>query len=213
MGLSVFESPGWRALRKQMSQLQDELRVKKEFVFQEATELESLEKPVFKLRSLRHHQIETATREAFVEELAMGSKDYLVLIAHFDSKGLHFPNGDTMTKEEVANVKREAAPERTLVLISCETGSVNEPVESLVEIALRNNLAMNVVAPAHKLSGAQVPDFLRSYLMEGKSINEVFVNQGNFNNISENLQTPRYTTGKSWMQKQESGTAWGGLAR
>lgn len=210
MGMDVFESGGWRNVQKQMSQLQDKLRGKSESVLPEPTGKEGEFYRLFTL--LNHYTIETATKKAFVEDLANGSNDYILLIAHFDGKRLYFPNGDTMTKEEFANIKRESAPERTLVLISCDTGTVNEPVESLGEIALRNKLAMNVVAPARKLSGAEVPDFLRSYLLEGKSINEVFVNQGSFNNISENLQAPRYTH-EFWIDIRENLTAWDGLAQ
>jgi len=192
MGRPVLESERWRNLQKQMDQLQDELRAKQEFVPMK----------LMKIRSSSHHKIETATKDAFIQELAHGNKDFVVLIAHFDGKRLHFPDGSTLTKEELSKITRETAPERTLVLISCDTGSVNQSVESLGEIALRNKLALNVIAPAHKVDAEMVPDLLRGYLMQGKSINDMFVKQENFNIISEASQVPRYS-GRFWIHKQK----------
>jgi len=199
MGLRITEASGWQGVENQMSQLQLEL-----FLY----ELGSRERPrldeyhLFSSQSHRSLSIETATKEKLVEELANGSNDSVVLIAHFDGSKLHFPDGRTMTRDELAAIKRDEAPERNLVLISCEAGSVNEPVESLAEIALRNKLAMNVVAPPQPVSAAPVPDLLRSYLIDGKSIKDVFVTHRNFNNITENLHAPRYPVGPFWMRKQ-----------
>jgi hypothetical protein len=59
------------------------------------------------------------------------------------------------------------------------------------EIALKNNLALGVIAPPHPVSAAQVPGLLRSYLIEHKTIYDVFLKDGNLHHMAENLQAPR----------------------
>jgi hypothetical protein len=180
MGLSVFEASGWSKLRDQMTQLQTELR---ETESKPSSDGEPLIKPL-----LRHHRIESASKAAFLNELAHGGRDQLMLIAHFEDGELHFPDGDTLSLDELRSVKRETAPDRTLILISCKTGEVNEPVQSLAEIALQNKLALNVIAPPQPVSATDVPNLLRNYLVEQQSIKDVFLTNGNFHNITENLR-------------------------
>jgi hypothetical protein len=185
MGLHVTESSNWRKLQGEMSQLQSDLRRTSETV-----EI-NVGGVVVQAPSNSHHRIETATKDAFVNELLNGTKDYVVLIAHFDDEGLHFPDGTTMTNAELGEIKRDTAPERTLILISCDAGLVNGPLRSVGEIALKNNLALGVIGPPRPVSAAEVPGLLRSYLIQHRSINDVFVTYGNFNHIAENLEAPR----------------------
>lgn len=185
MGLNVTESSNWRKLQGEMSQLQSDLRRRPETV-----EI-NLGGVVGQALSLSHHRIETATKDAFVKELRNGTNDYVVLIAHFDDEGLHFPDGSTLTTAELGGIRRDTAPERTLILISCDAGLVNGPVRSAGEIALKNNLALGVIAPPRPVSAAEVPGLLRSYLLQHRSINDVFVAHGNFHHIASNLEAPR----------------------
>lgn len=185
MGLHLTDSSDWRKLQGEMSRLQSDLHRRSE-TFE--MNLGGVAVPV---RSLAHHRIETATKDAFVKELLYGTNDYVVLIAHFDDEGLHFPDGTTMTTAELGDIKRDTAPDRTLILISCDAGSVNGPVQSAGETALKNNLALGVIAPPRPVSAAEVPGLLRSYLIQHRSINDVFVTNGNFHHIAENVEAPR----------------------
>jgi hypothetical protein len=86
----------------------------------------------------------------------------------------YFPDGQTLSNAELSAATRADAPERTVILISCDTGAVNGPTQSPGEIVLNNKMALNVVAPPDPVSALQVPGMLRDFLIAGKTIKEAF---------------------------------------
>ena len=121
--------------------------------------------------------IERASKDGVLSELRSGSNLTLVLVAHFANKTLYLPGGATITVEEFSDIHRETAPERTIILVSCQAGTVNAPVESLAEILLKNKLATTVIASAKPVSALSVPALLQNLLVEGQTIGQVFAPQ------------------------------------
>jgi hypothetical protein len=178
MGLSQLDAWNWMDVQKEIDLFADDW-------FGDPQNYKSSR---YYLKDLQFRQnIKTATKAEFESDLAHGQDDFLILIAHFDGNLLHFPSGETMSMQEMEAIKRDTAPPRTIVLLSCDTGTVNQPTQSLAEIALKNKLAINVVAPPRPISAKDVPSLLRSYLIQQKSIHEVFVRDKNFHNITDNL--------------------------
>jgi hypothetical protein len=175
MGLQTKEWKRWKEMQSQMLKLE--------------IDLVSPRNPSKLVDSLllagQGYQIDTATKQAFLQELVHGNSDYLVLVAHSSDGNIHFTDGTFLTPTELARLSRDEAPDRALILISCDAGTVNGPMPSLGETALRNNLVSGVVAPPRPISAEMVPNLLRSYLLHGQTIKEAFVTGGGFRTVTE----------------------------
>src|SRR5579883_1728246 len=62
---------------------------------------------------------EKATRKALVQELQAGDNDVVFLMAHNDGKTIYLPSGERLTREDLEGLRREVAPDRVVVLITC----------------------------------------------------------------------------------------------
>lgn len=150
MGLDRREIDGWLALQAQMHSVQ--------------------------LHS--GYTFEPATVEGITRELTEGKNNTIVLIAHHEDGMTILPNGERLSDQDFARLTRAVAPDRNLILISCETGTVNGRKTSLGEVLLKNKLAANVAAPPDPVSGQDVPGMLRDFLIGRKTIREVFSKLG-----------------------------------
>lgn len=159
MGLNTKELKGWQQLRQDIGAVQAVSEIK----------------------------IEEGTKEAFLQELREGEMDTIVLIAHSEDGAVHFRNGETLSAEDLSAIQREIAPDRNLILSTCEAGKVNAPVQSFSEALLAGNLGLNVIAHPEPISGADVPDILRELLVKRKTFREVFVQRRGYVPVSENL--------------------------
>ena len=146
LGLRRDEAEGWRRLEGQVRELEAETG----------------------------QSLEPATKETFLEELRNGDADYIVLFAHSQYGNIRLPDGKLITPEELAAIRRDEAPDRTIVLISCGTGTVNEGTSSIAEILLENKTAINVIAPPEPVSATEIPDMLRRFVAGGETLNQVF---------------------------------------
>ena len=125
-----------------------------------------------------NYTFELATIEGITRELKEGKHNTIVLIAHHEDGITILPNGERISDEDFARLTRSVAPDRNLILISCETGTVNGPETSLGEVLLKNKLAVNIAAPADPISAQDVPGMLRDFLIGRKTIREVFSKLG-----------------------------------
>jgi hypothetical protein len=151
---------------------------------------QALQREMGKVQADSGFNIEVGTRQAFLDELQKGHNDYIVLVAHYADGRIHFPDGQTLSNAELSASTRADAPERTVILISCDTGAVNGPTQSPGEIVLKNKMALNVVAPPDPVSALQVPGMLRDFLIAGKTIKEAFSSLGGFLTIEQPLDPP-----------------------
>jgi hypothetical protein len=137
MGLSIAQSRGWRDLRDQI------LTSKNELAF----------------------ELIPASKSELLSELKDGNSNVIVLIAHNQNRTLYL-SGKTVeriTMRELENLKREVAPHRQIMLITCKAGYVNQNTESLAELLLKNNLAEIVYASPYDLDARDIPSLLREF--------------------------------------------------
>ena len=85
-------------------------------------------------------------RKSDVQLLGERNENALVLIAHNDGRKIMFPDGNSISFAEVANIKRAVAPKRAIVLVTCSAGGASGEYLSLAETMLANNLATTVFA-------------------------------------------------------------------
>lgn len=160
MRLDTKELDGWQQLQRDIGAVQAESEIK----------------------------IEEGTKEAFLEELRKGENDTIVLFAHSEDGAVHFRNGEKLSSAELFAIQREIAPDRNVILNTCEAGKVNGRVQSFSEALLAGNLGLNVIAHPEPLSGADVPEILRELLVNRKTFKEVFVRRRGYLPISENFE-------------------------
>lgn len=161
----------------------------------ELEEWQQLQRDIGAVQAESEIKIEEGTKEAFLEELRNGENDTIVLFAHSADGAVHFRNGERLSKEELSAIQREIAPERNLILNTCEAGKVNARSQSFSEALLAGNLGLNVIAHPEPLSGADVPQILRELLVMRKTFKEVFVRRRGYLPISENLEHGLSTDG------------------
>jgi len=121
-----------------------------------------------------NRQVEVATKAAILDALQRGSTDTLVLFAHSQDGSIRLPGGDSIRRDELRAISRTAAPPRTIVLISCDTGNINAETAAVAEILLENKLGITVLAPPGPVSAREVPRMLRRFLGEGATLDHAF---------------------------------------
>ena len=119
-------------------------------------------------------RLKKATKPAVLDELQNGTSDTIVLFAHSQYGSIRLPGGESITREELLAIRRDTAPLRTVVLVSCDTGNVDREAASIAEILLQNNIASIVIAPQGLVSATAIPGMLREFVGEGKTLNAVF---------------------------------------
>jgi len=107
-------------------------------------------------------KIRTADSRIVLDELKSGQDDLLILVAHNDGKTIYFPNGKALAINDVEQLQRPKAPNRAIVLITCEAGGTGGEAASLAEILLRNRLATTVFASPRAVDAEQLPEFLNN---------------------------------------------------
>lgn len=122
----------------------------------------NLSKGVAQAKLLAADKRQASTRASLVNSLSKGSTNVLVLVAHNDSRKLYFPNGDELTFEEIAQIKRSTAPDRVILLVTCSAGGVSGEYLSLAETMLANNLATSVFASTTDVDASKVPALLET---------------------------------------------------
>jgi hypothetical protein len=111
--------------------------------------------------------ISNLTKENFVNELLRGQNNVVVLIAHNKDKRIYLGglNGEFISFDEIGSLKRDIAPNRMVVLITCSAGSVNDESTSLAEIMLKNKLARTVFASPTDVDATGVPELVEQLVV------------------------------------------------
>jgi len=108
------------------------------------------------------------TKDSLQSELLGGSGDVVFVIAHNDGHFVYLPgSGGTVSYDEIRGLKRYAAPNRTIVLITCNGGSSSESTRSLADILLQNKLAKTVFASPTDVDASTLPALMKDLLSEG----------------------------------------------
>ena len=102
----------------------------------------------------------TATRDSLVDSLAHGNKNMLVLFAHNAESKIYFPDGGTLSFADIAAIKRDSPPERTIVLVTCSGGGNEGKTLTLGETLMANNLATTVFAARGAVKASDVPEIV-----------------------------------------------------
>jgi len=157
---------GWFGLRWQLHQMGLDVG--------EASGWSNVQKEINAVRSKSAFPVESATKESVLQELRAGSSETVVVVAHNNDGLLHFPDGSTLSLAELSALSRLEAPDRTLVLISCDAGVVNGRTLSASEVVVKHKLALNVLAHPAPISATEVPAMLEDFLINGKTIKESF---------------------------------------
>jgi hypothetical protein len=137
----------------------------------QTTQWRDLTRRVRSLSERAQFNLEPASKLSIEAALSRGDDDVVFLIAHNESGRLYLPgfSGDFLTAADLAKLGRGDAPNRVVVLVSCEAGGVNQAVESFAEAILQNNLARSVFASDKLVDGQQIVDLLSDLLERGKS--------------------------------------------
>jgi hypothetical protein len=116
----------------------------------------------------------SATKHVVVNELQNGTKNVLFVIAHSDSKAIFLPGvkGGKLSFSELSSITRLKAPSRTIVLLACKTGAVNEGTRSIAELLLKNKLATAVLASAHDVYATDLPEMFGK--LRGSTLRDSF---------------------------------------
>jgi hypothetical protein len=160
------DAKGYFSLRWQLSRMGLEVG--------EAPQWQDLQKNIDSVRADSKFQIESATSEDVIRELQQGDSDTVVLVAHYADGEFHFTDNSRLSHDRLSAIIRDHAPDRTVILISCEAGAVNGSTRSPSEILLNNKLAQNVLAHPEPISATEVPGMLRDFLVNGKTIKDSF---------------------------------------
>jgi hypothetical protein len=111
-----------------------------------------------------------STRDTFASSLAEGDNDVLLLFAHNSDGKIYFPDGKPLSFEEVASIHRAVAPERVIVLVTCNAGGNDGATLTLAETILANNLATTVFASRGVVNAEDIPKLLDDLRQQGHSI-------------------------------------------
>ncbi len=120
-------------------------------------------------------RVEVARKRSVMRELSQGNSNVVFVIAHNDGEALPLPGmvGGSISLDELSQVKRDVAPGRIIVLITCAAGAVNASRASLAEILLENRLARTVFASPSPVDARNVP----------KLLTQLFIRDVNWHNI------------------------------
>jgi hypothetical protein len=124
-------------------------------------------------------QVDSVTKADVLQELSVGQSDVVFLIAHSSSGVLYLPGkgGESISRNDLDRIKRDATPNRIVVLITCKGGTVNADTTSLAEAVLENRLARSVFASPLDVDARNVPQLLRD-LMSARAIRDTLHNRG-----------------------------------
>jgi hypothetical protein len=89
-----------------------------------------------------------AEKEHLLEELREGDSNVVLIFAHSDGRQIYLPgkSGSSISVEELRAVKHWKSPDRVVILVACEAGTVNQGTESIAEALLASDLATTVFA-------------------------------------------------------------------
>ena len=113
-------------------------------------------------------QMQTATRQAVLEELRHGSSDDILLYAHHSKGRIYLGGADTktgdgmITLEDLAGIVRRGDPavaHRRIVLVACRTADVGE-AGSIARKLLQNGIARTVFATDKPYDAREIPALL-----------------------------------------------------
>lgn len=126
-----------------------------------------------------------------LQELHSGNSNIVFVVAHSSGDVTYFPGrtGETISLQEVSGLKRKSTPERVVVLVTCEGGTVNWENASLAEVLLQNRLARTVFASHKKVDARLVPELLQEISMKGVAIREALKKYG-FQQIAGLVRLP-----------------------
>lgn len=132
-------------------------------------------------------QTAVATKNSILTELTSGTSDVVFLIAHSLNGRMYLPtkDGEYISLEDVTKVARAVAPNRVIVLITCEAGQVNSDVESFAEAFIRVKAARAVFASPRLVDANSIPKLLRR-VFGGNEVRSVLSSTG-FQQIVEVL--------------------------
>jgi len=125
-------------------------------------------------RSLLDQMVE-ADSEVLRTELVTGTSDVVFVIAHNDAdhRFIYLPGSrGKISYDDVGSMRREVAPDRTIVLITCEGGRENADAWSLAEMMVQNKLAKTVFASRNKVSAVNLPAILNDLLKNGGKLRD-----------------------------------------
>jgi hypothetical protein len=116
---------------------------------------------------------QVATRQATARDvmnaLRVEHKDILLVVAHNDGRYVYLPSGERIAFADIGSVRREVAPHRVVVLITCKGASKNEGLDSIAKLILDNRLARSVFASEDFVDARNLPNIL-SRLLEAPSL-------------------------------------------
>lgn len=126
-------------------------------------------------------QMTQASKDSLQEELLHGNNDVVFLIAHNDGHLIYLPgSGGTISFDDIRHLQRSEAPNRTIVLVTCNGGTLNESPRSLTDILLENKLAKTVFSSQRDVDANVVPALLRDLLAGGSDIRSTLIKYGYF---------------------------------
>jgi hypothetical protein len=116
-----------------------------------------------------------AKKTDMLQELKDGGGDVIFIVAHGTGESIYLPgtSGDSISVSELAKLKRDKAPNRIAVLITCKGGTVNGGKASIGEALLQHKLARAVYASSKDLDARDVPELIRELVNSGRPVQEV----------------------------------------
>jgi hypothetical protein len=125
--------------------------------------------------------ISDASKSSLREELVYGNSDFVFLIAHNDGHFVYLPGSEgPISYDEIRSLQRSDAPNRTIVLVTCNGGTLNENPRALADILLQNKLAKSVFASQGDIYADTVPSLLRDLLVGGSDVRSTLIKYGYF---------------------------------
>lgn len=125
--------------------------------------------------------INEASKDSLRNELLYGNDDFVLVIAHNDGHFVYLPgSGGPISFDEFRRLQRSDAPNRTIVLVTCNGGARNESPRSLADILLQNKLAKTVFASETDIDANDVPALLRDLLVVRVEMRSTLIKYGYF---------------------------------
>ncbi|HJX85403.1 MAG TPA: hypothetical protein VJ723_13780, partial [Candidatus Angelobacter sp.] len=106
--------------------------------------------------------------------------DVVLLIAHSESGKLYLAgrNGDYISVNDLDRIARADKPNRTVVLVTCQGGTVNSGTISFSEAILRNNLAKTVYATPHDVDARTVAELIKKLFVGNQPTHQTLFDSG-----------------------------------
>jgi hypothetical protein len=118
---------------------------------------------------------ETATKDSIRIELESGNSDFVFVIAHNDGQYVYLPGmwGGKISFDDFRGMRRESAPNRTIVLITCKGGSPSASERQLADIFIENKLARSVFASEDVVDAVNLPSLLKELIGSNRRIRDI----------------------------------------